>query len=657
MILCIPLLALTDLPQASAEARSKLLESHGQARSARIDSGLKQIAPLWTKEDGTDADFVKFAVENFIADPKELDATFAHLDKVFESLDGHYVEMGRDLKWNMDVETGPMLKVDYLLAEYDPSSHVTDDLFKNKLAFFILLNFEAPSLDQLTAKGEAMDRLSWAEARLAARFTARVPAAVQQEISRAYVQGDDYINNYNFYLGNLPDKNGKTYYPKGFGKLISHWGLRDELKAQYKNADGLPRQKLIYELMRRIIDQKVPLEVINNPDLAWNMAEPLPKGSKGFEPDARYQSFLNIYKAVKLADPYVPQYPTHIQRKFNREREIPEARVEALFTSVCSSPVRTRIAALIAKKLGRPLEPFDIWYSLKPVPSLNEGELDKITAAKYKTAADFQNDVPGILHKLGFSDEDAAFISRHIRVDNARGIGHAMGAQRRDDSAHLRTRVPAAGMNYKGFNIAMHELGHNVEQVISNSMIDYHSMNGVPNTAFTENFAFLFQARDLEMLGLAASDPQFEAWDTLNEFWMTYEIAGVALMDMKVWHWLYDHPDATPAQLKEAVIRIAKEVWNTYYADVFKVKDVPLLAIYSHMINSGLYLPDYPIGHIISFQMKEYLRDKVLGPEMVRMCKQGVYIPDLWMKKAVGAPLSSEPLLKAAEAGLKALNE
>lgn len=653
MLLLLPALVAADMAPAVAAAREKLVAAHGAAQVPRIDTGLRQAASLWTASDGAEADFVKFAVDHFIADPAELKATFLRLDKTFETLDGAFLEMGRDLKWGMDVDLGPMLKVDYLLAEYDPSAHVSDDLFGNKLAFFILLNYEAPTLNRLIERGPSMDRLAWAQARLANRFRTRLPAAVIQEIVKAYVQADDYISNYNIYLGGLRDRNGKALYPKEFGKLISHWGIRDELKAQYKNKEGLPRQQLIYDTMLRIVRQEIPREAVDNPDFVWSPDGKLPAASKGWEPDTRYAVFLNLFKAVRLADPYSPQYSTHIRRKFDREREIPEARAEDLLKSICTSPVRHRVAAVLQKKLGRPLQPFDLYYNtLKAAPAVPEAELDALVSARYKTVADFEKGIPAILKKLGFSDADAEFFGAHIKVDPARGVGHAQGAQRPSDSAHLRTRVPAGGMNYKGFNIAMHELGHNVEQVISNSMIDYHSLNGVPNTAFTEAFAFLFQARDLEMLGLTVNNPQAEALDAVNEFWMTYEIAGVALMDMRVWHWLYDHPDATAAQLKEAVIRIATEVWNAYYADVFKVKDTPLLAIYSHMINSGLYLPDYPIGHIIAFQLKEYMKGKVLGAETPRICKQGVLIPDLWMQGAVGAPLSSEPLLKATEEAL-----
>ena len=41
------------------------------------------------------------------------------------------------------------------------------------------------------------------------------------------------------------------------------------------------------------------------------------------------------------------------------------------------------------------------------------------------------------------------------------------------------------------------------------------------------------------------------------------------------------------------------EVWNRWYAPVFGVKDSDILAVYSHMIVYGLYLPDYAIGLLL----------------------------------------------------------
>jgi len=167
-------------------------------------------------------------------------------------------------------------------------------------------------------------------------------------------------------------------------------------------------------------------------------------------------------------------------------------------------------------------------------------------------------------------------------------------------------------------------MGHNVEQTFSLNEVDYTLLQGVPNTAFTEALAMVLQGHDLEILGLAAPSPESEALKTLNDFWNTYEISGVALVDMAVWHWMYDHPDHTPAQLRDATVKIAKDIWNKYYAPVFGRTDVVLLAVYSHMIDSILYLPDYPIGHLIAFQVEEQMKKAgAIGPEFDGRCHAG----------------------------------
>jgi hypothetical protein len=343
-----------------------------------------------------------------------------------------------------------------------------------------------------------------------------------------------------------------------------------------------------------------------------------------------------------------------IARRFDENRQIPEPRVRKMLEDVLSSPLAPRVARLIEKRLHRKLEPFDIWYSgFKPRGAYTEAQLDDIVRKKYPTAEAYKDDIPNLLVKLGFSKEKAAFLADNIVVDPARGSGHAMGAARRGDRAHLRTRVESGGMNYKGFNIAVHEMGHNVEQTFSLNRIDHTLLAGVPNTAFTEALAFVFQARDLELLGLSRPEPQSRALHTLNDFWGTFEIAGVALVDMGVWHWMYDHPDATPPQLKEATLAIARDVWNRYYAAIFQKRDVTLLAIYSHMISSFLYLPDYPIGHMIAFQIDRQMEKAgAIGAEFERMTTVGNVTPDVWMTRATGSPVGPEALLAETERAL-----
>lgn len=637
-----------------------LIARHGEAQRARAEKGVRQAAQLWREEDGTPGDFQEFCAAQFIADPDLLDATFQRLQHNFMLLWGYFTEMGRDLNAPLQLDQGPILPVDFQFGEFAPSAHVNEDLFTSKLAFTVLLNFPRTTLTERIEKGDGWSRRQWAETRMANGFRTRVPSEVNQALNTAYTNADNYISSYNIVMHNVVTKDGARLFPEGL-TLISHWGLRDELKGQYAKPDGLPRQRLIQRIMEHIIAQDIPMAVINNPKTDWLIDENsiAPAGGKpgglkaSREDDTRYHHWLEIFRAEQELDPYHPDSPTLIARRFNDDREIPEAKVEELLTSILSSPEIKQTAALIRQRLGRELEPFDIWYTgLKSRPALTEDELDRIVAKKYPTVEAFENEIPFILSKLGFSADRARFLAGKITVDPSRGAGHAMGPGRLVDNAHLRTRVPQSGMNYKGYNIAVHELGHNVEQVMSFQLMDYPGLRGVPNTAFTEGFAFVFQSRDLELLGLRAGDPKAAAMNTLDVLWSTFEISGVALTDMRVWRWMYEHPEATSAQLREAVIGIAKDVWNSYYAPVFGVKDVPLLCIYSHMIDAGMYTPDYPLGHIIAFQVEEYLEGKNLGREMERMCTIGSVTPDLWMRTAVGAPISTQPMLEAARQAL-----
>jgi hypothetical protein len=73
------------------------------------------------------------------------------------------------------------------------------------------------------------------------------------------------------------------------------------------------------------------------------------------------------------------------------------------------------------------------------------------------------------------------------------------------------------------------------------------------------------------------------------------------------------------------------------------------------MISLMMYLPDYPLGHLIAFQIEEHINQsgKPLGEEFERMANFGSVTPDLWMQHATGAAVSAEPLLRAAERALR----
>jgi hypothetical protein len=649
--------------QIQQQAVTKIVEKFGEEYRTRIETGVRQVAERWRQDDGTQAEFESFCLENFYTDAQDLTAVFERFQTNLESLYGNLHRINRQFNWMLHVEAGPVIPLDYAFAGYDVYAHIGEDLFKNRIAFTALLNFPIHSLEEKTTRGDTWTRRAWAEARLADEFINRVPADVNQARAEAYTLADDYIANYNIFMHTLVDGEGKRLFPEDL-RLISHWGLRDELKAQYANPDGLAAQRMIQKVMERIVAQEIPAIAVDKKEADWNpftneIREPGTGASLAATPEAnnRYKHLWSVFEGEKGIDPYTPATPSLIDRRFNTHREILERDVEALLHQVMTAPVLTDIASLIEKRLGRDLEPFDIWYNgFRPRGRYTEEELDRIVGQRFPSVQEFQMQLPWILRQLGFTTTTADYLAERIQVDPSRGAGHAWGARMKNDKSHLRTRIPDTGMNYKGYNIAIHELGHNVEQVFSLEGVEYYTLNGVPNTAFTEAMAFVFQNRDLNILGLASPDAQDEALKTLNDMWMTYEIAGVSLVDMRIWRWMYDNPNAGPDGLRSATVQIAKDVWNEYFAPVFGIQDVTLLAIYSHIISNGLYIPDYTIGHIIAFQIEDYLRDKNIATEIERMCRIGRLAPQVWMQQAVGSTISAEAMIRAAEESIGIIN-
>lgn len=627
-----------------------------------MQRGVAQVANLWRPDDGDEEEFKAFCKDNYVNNPEAKRQLYDKLERAYEILWGYYNKMDLRLKEPMHLSGGELTAIDEMIGGYDVSAHFTDDMYDSKLAFITALNFPPFTLAEKTEMGAQWSREEWAYARMGDVFGARVPAQLKLELSKALTASDTYISEYNICMDALRNDAGQQLFPDGM-RLISHWGLRDEIKSNYSGVEqGLEKQRMIYEVMKHIIYQDIPVEVINNNQVTWNpitnvmyrdgaAVEDAPR-----EEDVRYAKLLTIFGACQKLDAYYPQMPTELQRAFEGTMEIPQEDVEQLFRSLLSSPQVKEVAALISSRLGRPLEPFDIWYNgLTGGEMIPEAELDRLTMAKYPTAAAVQQDLPNILVKLGWQRDEAERICQLIAVDPSRGAGHAWGASMRGEKAHLRTRITPQGMDYKGYNIAVHEFGHNVEQTISINDVDYYMLNGVPNTSFTEGAAFMFQSRDLELLGLKKSSADDAHWAALDVFWNACEIMGVSLVDIAVWEWMYDHPDATPAELRDATVEIAKGVWNEYFADVLGGRDEPLLAIYSHMLKYPLYLPNYPFGHLIGFQIEESIRGKNFADEFMRIYTYGRVVPQLWMQHAVGEPISIEPLLQKTSQALEAL--
>ncbi|WP_277465339.1 hypothetical protein [Parabacteroides sp. PF5-6] len=618
------------------------------AEKDAIEKGVRQIARLWQEKDGDDAVFQTFCLEKYITDPVEKEVVFRKISDYMEAINGHFAQMSERLGWHVTVDTGPIHPVDYMFSTLGPRAHLTEDLYDKKIAFYVALNFPKLTLAEKEALGN--DRRAWAYARLGDWFTSRIPTAVRQQNSLVSNDADRYIDAYNIYMGNLLTPKGRKLFPQEM-ILLCHWNLRDEIKANYnKGKEGLEKQQTVYEVMKRVISQEIPREAINSGRYDWNpytntlsdAGQTIP-----FTPESpeRYRKMLNNFHAQQRIDQYMGD--TYLDRKFNDEMEMALTDVEALFDRFLSAPELKEVGRLIQKRMGRKLQAFDIWYDgFKARANLDTEKLDQQLRQRYPDAQAMEDDLANILVKLGYAPERANYLAEKIAVDGARGSGHAAGASMKGQKARLRTRIPAGGMDYKGYNIAIHEFGHNVEQTISLYDVDYYLLEGVPNTAFTEALAFVFQKRDLEILGIDNNDPEKNRMDLLDKVWSLYEIAGVSMLDIAVWKWLYAHPEATAVELQEAVVALSKEVWNRYYAPVFGVKDETVLAIYSHMIGYPLYLSAYAFGQIIEYQLENYFAGKHFATEVDRIFALGCLTPNVWIQQATGSPLTVDPLLE-----------
>src|SRR5207245_2138349 len=141
----------------------------------------KQVHDFWRPSDGDAAAFDEFVRTNFAGDPETLDALFNRMQFIEESMFGYMSEISRDLRWQSDLDIGPIYPFDEVLAGYSPFAHINDDFFENKIAFTVLLNFPLTTLEQRLAEGDKWTRRQWAETKLADTFSKRIPADVSLE--------------------------------------------------------------------------------------------------------------------------------------------------------------------------------------------------------------------------------------------------------------------------------------------------------------------------------------------------------------------------------------------------------------------------------------------------------------------------------------------
>ena len=251
---------------SAAKLETELAGKYGEPQRARLQRGLRQVGQFWRAEDGDAAAFEAFVRENFAGDQATLDAVFDRFSRLLEKLGGHTADMRYELRRQADLDLGPLLPLDETAAGYDPGAHLTDDFFANKLAFVVLLNF--PLTNARGAAGRGGQVVAAAVGRDAAGRALRqthprrsAPGRLPEPIGRPSCTSAEY----KICMHHLLDAAGRRPFPPKL-RLVAHWNLRDEIKAQYPaGPEGLAKQRMIERVLERIVDQSIPQAVDQQP--------------------------------------------------------------------------------------------------------------------------------------------------------------------------------------------------------------------------------------------------------------------------------------------------------------------------------------------------------------------------------------------------------
>jgi hypothetical protein len=468
-----------------------------------------------------------------------------------------------------------------------------------------------------------------------------------------------FVSEFHVPVGTLVDNTGSRWFEPD-RSLIAHWLIREEIRAAYAADGGLERQRALMWVMRRHIDGTIPQSVMDRTSTGdWNAeSNTIDGGDCGnVLGPVRYEHWCDNVRVAQALDEHHDEHPTALQRKFDLEREIPEDDVVRQLELLLEAPARAGLAELMRRRLGRDLEPQDIYFDELAAPTA-AADLDTAVRDRFGDHRGFELALPETLEQLGYSRGDATFLGSRIRVEIARGAGHAMRPQLPEYTAWLRTNSLDHELGWDGFDTAMHELGHNIEQLCSTHFVPRPALRGVPNTACTEAFAFLYQGLAKSVLKLPVDDPEgAKDMGCAERLMEACQIAGPALLEIQVWRWIYDNPDAGPEAIRDTVLRIADALWTKYFQSHFGPDPYAILGAYQHMVGYPLYLADYALGHMISHQIIRHMDGRDLAAETRRICSIGLLTPDAWMQRAVDSNIDAGVLANDAAGAVERLLE
>jgi hypothetical protein len=518
----------------------------------------------------------------------------------------------------------------------------TYNAYTSGLAYFLKLNFPVWSLTEKQQMHSGWDRNQWIMSAIGSYYPGKMVAR-NPALSSRQSEFRGYMDTYFFDMERIMGAKGNYPFDERLS-LHSHRGLRDNTKEEYTKEGGFDRQKLTDEVLVKIFTGEVPVRFLSDTNTRWNPSKNelfVPEGRKlkklkeyDIESDRRYEGLKNLFRIEQGVDSVYGDGSTYITRTFERAR-LTVGETEKIIEEFLSTPLTKDVSKLIAKKLDRKLYPFDVWYSgFQEQSYYSAAFLDSLTRARYPYPKALEDDIKNILVRMGFPEEEAAIIGDRVDV-------HAV----------VTTMFGTDGLDYKGYRVAMHELGHVVCGVYCTYYVDNFLLAGVPTGGITEGFAEVMAYKNIEGLALFPySDEEKNHLLALATFWYLYEMGGNALTDIRTWKWMYENPDATVNELKSAVLEISAQIWNSYFSENFGgIRDSHILSVYNHFITGDLYLFNYFLGGIVSYQLVDAFGRDGLAMGMKEASREGVTLPEVWMQKAVGRGFSLKPLFEGVD--------
>ncbi|MCA1757241.1 MAG: hypothetical protein LC649_07275, partial [Bacteroidales bacterium] len=573
------------------------------------------------------------------------------------TLQGHMSKIRSRINESNAFTDRSKVKVDPFFRESIPGF----DPWESRLAHFVQLNYPYYSLDEKREMGPGWDRMKWAMVRVGDYYHMRTDPGFSRAEADEVREFGKYMDNYFFRMNHISSPDGTYPFAEGAGSFLhSHRGIRDNVKEEYTKAGGLERQILSGKVIEHIVMGTVPAEFITDTTTRWDpwknelyrmeegSPEPIPFTPEG---EIRYAGLRSAFLNRTSEDVLYEPNSTVITRTFENNNLKPDE-VEKLIRDFLSDPVFAEVGKLIENRLGRTLQPFDLWYSGFQEQSLYGAEmLDSITKARYPDPMALQNDLGDILVRMGFEKGEAEYIGNHISVRPVGSGGYSNQPPLRNDTALLTTMFGTDGLDYKSYRVAMHELGHNVCGIYSTRNIDNFVLAGVPTGGITEGYAELLAYKNIQGLGLKASTPEEQKHNlALAAFWYLAEMGGQALTEIEVWKWMYANPGFSAGELSDAVNSITTGIWNQYYSEIFGgLSDQHILAIYNHFITGSHYLYNYYMANVIVLQLSDAFEGDNLAANLENACLEGETLPELWMVRATGEDISLNAVITGSQ--------